>query len=127
LLDKQTGQLISVTKIANPKPTLDSIIPIGMLIDYSAEQHQCLMPVVFDKSETTCGDDQKPVNYFLSRPRAAATTLRMIIRRLLGAARLTTSGCSSQSRRQASLPPVSLLIRSVGENEAPPHPANAKG
>jgi hypothetical protein len=38
---------------------------------------------------------------------------RMIIRRLLGAPRLTTSGCSSQSRRQASLPPVSLLIRSI--------------
>jgi hypothetical protein len=37
----------------------------------------------------------------------------MIIRRLLGAARLTTSECSSQSRRQASLPPVSLLIRSI--------------
>jgi hypothetical protein len=40
--------------------------------------------------------------------------LRMIIRRLLGAARLTTSECSRQSRRQASLPPVSLLIRSIG-------------
>jgi hypothetical protein len=39
--------------------------------------------------------------------------LRMIIRRLLGAARLTTSECSSQSRRQASLPPGSLLIRSI--------------
>jgi hypothetical protein len=40
-------------------------------------------------------------------------SLRMIIRRLLGASRLTTSECSSQSRRQASLPPVLLLIRSV--------------
>jgi hypothetical protein len=36
----------------------------------------------------------------------------MIIRRLLGALRLTTSGSSSQSRSQASLPPVLLLIRS---------------
>ena len=44
-----------------------------------------------------------------SRPRQS---LRMIIRRLLGASRLTTSECSSQSRRQASLPPVLLLIRS---------------
>jgi hypothetical protein len=39
-------------------------------------------------------------------------SLRMIIRRLLGALRLTTRECSSQSRRQASLPPVLLLIRS---------------
>jgi hypothetical protein len=46
---------------------------------------------------------------------AASTMLRMIIRRLLGALLLTTSGCSSQSRRQASLPPVSLLIRSIGQ------------
>ena len=38
---------------------------------------------------------------------------RVIIRSLLGAARLTTSECSSQSRRQASLPPVLLLIRSI--------------
>jgi hypothetical protein len=37
----------------------------------------------------------------------------MMIRGLLGAARITTSGCSSQSRRQAILPPVSLVIRSV--------------
>jgi len=37
----------------------------------------------------------------------------MIIRRLLGAAHLTTSECSSQARRQASLPPVLLLIRSI--------------
>jgi hypothetical protein len=29
------------------------------------------------------------------------------------ASRLTTSGCSRQSRRQASLPPVLLLIRSI--------------
>jgi hypothetical protein len=36
----------------------------------------------------------------------------MIIRRLLGALRLTTSGSSSQSHRQASLPPGLLLIRS---------------
>jgi hypothetical protein len=36
----------------------------------------------------------------------------MIIRRLLGALRLTTSECSRQSLRQASLPPVLLLIRS---------------
>jgi len=36
----------------------------------------------------------------------------MIIRGLLGASRLTTSGCSRQSLRQASLPPVLLLIRS---------------
>jgi len=36
----------------------------------------------------------------------------MIIRRLLlGALRLTTSGFSSQSRSQASLPPVLLLMR----------------
>jgi hypothetical protein len=39
--------------------------------------------------------------------------LRMIIRRLLGALRLTTSGCSRQSRRQEILPPVLLLIRSI--------------
>jgi hypothetical protein len=39
-------------------------------------------------------------------------SLRMNIRRLLGAKRLTTSGFSRQSRRQTSLPPVLLLIRS---------------
>jgi hypothetical protein len=36
----------------------------------------------------------------------------MIIRRLLGALRLTTSGSSNQFRSQVSLPPVLLLIRS---------------
>jgi len=36
----------------------------------------------------------------------------MIIRRLLAALRLTTSGFSSQPFRQASLPPGLLLIRS---------------
>jgi ribosomal protein S27AE len=41
----------------------------------------------------------------------------MIIRRLLGASRLTTSECSSQSRRQSSLPPVLLLIRSDSKTE----------
>jgi hypothetical protein len=35
----------------------------------------------------------------------------MIIRRLLGVLRLTTSGFSSQSHRQASLSPGLLLIR----------------
>ena len=56
---------------------------------------------------------RKPLNNWLSRPRAASTTLRMTTHRLLGATRLTTSGCSSQAHRQASLPPVSLLIRSI--------------
>ena len=32
---------------------------------------------------------------------------------LLGAKRLTTSGCDRQSRRQTSLPPVLLLIRNA--------------
>jgi len=67
---------------------------------------------------------QLPTNRW-SRPRTSAAqliviedaarprqSLRMIIRRLLGALRLTTSGFSSQSRSQASLPPVLLLIRS---------------
>jgi hypothetical protein len=36
----------------------------------------------------------------------------MILRSLLGALRITTSGSSSQPRSQASLPPVFLLIRS---------------
>jgi len=43
---------------------------------------------------------------------ARQTSGLLVIRRLLGALRLTTSGSSSQSRSQASLPPVFLLIRS---------------
>ena len=38
--------------------------------------------------------------------------LHITIRLSLGAKRLTTSGCSRQSRRQTKLPPVLLLIRS---------------
>jgi len=43
--------------------------------------------------------------------RARQQSPRITIRWVLGAPRLTTSGCSRRSRRQTSLPPVSLLIR----------------
>jgi len=42
-----------------------------------------------------------------------AIALRIAIHCLSGAPRLPSSECSSQSRRQASLPPVLLLIRSA--------------
>ena len=47
----------------------------------------------------------------LALPTAQVSTA-IAIRRLLGALLLTTSECSSQSRRQASLPTVLLMIRS---------------
>jgi hypothetical protein len=46
---------------------------------------------------------KKLQTHFLSRPRAASTMLRMIIRRLLGAARLTTM------RMQQPIPSASKL------------------
>jgi hypothetical protein len=49
------------------------------------------------------GDIEKLQNHLLSRPRAASTMLRMIIRRLLGAARLTTM------RMQQPIPSASKL------------------
>jgi hypothetical protein len=57
---------------------------------------------------------QKLENNVLFRTlRARNNTLRIVIHLLLGAKRLTTSGCSRQSLRQTRLPPVLLLIRSV--------------
>jgi len=52
----------------------------------------------------------RPVVEDASHPRQCAADS---IRRLFGAKRLTTSEFSIQSRRQTSLPPVLLLIRSA--------------
>jgi hypothetical protein len=45
--------------------------------------------------------------------RARNNALRIAIHLLLGAKRLTTSGCSRQALRQTSLPPALILIRSA--------------
>src|SRR6266542_1969219 len=53
--------------------------------------------------------------------RARNNALRMVIHLLLGAKRLTTSGCSRQALRQTRLPPVLLLIRSALDRERSCH------
>jgi hypothetical protein len=72
--------------------------------DLSA-QSQNETPLLYDSPNafSVNGDSEKLQNQLLPRPRAASAMLRMIIRRLLGAARLTTM------RMQQPIPSASKL------------------